>query len=75
MAGHIGQSLRRAGFSAIAFASGIPEAVERALRVPDATVVFSPGCGTGSLFPDKYARGEAFDEAATKLVPDAQTAR
>jgi UDP-N-acetylmuramoylalanine--D-glutamate ligase len=68
MAANIEAALRRAGFDAVVRAAGVVEAVERALEVPGATVVFSPGCGTGELFADKYVRGEAFDDAVSKLV-------
>jgi UDP-N-acetylmuramoylalanine-D-glutamate ligase len=73
MAGHIEHALRRAGFGSIAPTPDIPHAVERALDVPGAAVVFSPGCGTGSLFSDKYARGEVFDDAVTGLLSEGQT--
>jgi UDP-N-acetylmuramoylalanine-D-glutamate ligase len=68
MAANIAASLRAAGFAAVAEAAGMEEAVERAVEVPRAAVVFSPGCGTGSEFADKYARGERFDDAVSKLV-------
>jgi UDP-N-acetylmuramoylalanine-D-glutamate ligase len=72
MAGHIEAALRAAGYDAVAVCGDLAGAVARALDVPDATVVFSPGCGTGSGFADKYERGEAFDAAVSALLPGAQ---
>jgi UDP-N-acetylmuramoylalanine--D-glutamate ligase len=72
MAANIDGALCRAGFDAVVRAAGVVEAVERALEVPGAAVVFSPGCGTGQLFADKYVRGEAFDDAVSKLVSTGQ---
>jgi UDP-N-acetylmuramoylalanine-D-glutamate ligase len=72
MAGNIAGSLRTTGFDAIVHATDLDAAVERALDVAGAAVVFSPGCGTGSQFTDKYARGEAFDDAVSKLVSNGQ---
>jgi UDP-N-acetylmuramoylalanine-D-glutamate ligase len=72
MAANIEAALRRAGFGAVVRAAGMVEAVERALEVTGAVVVFSPGCGTGSLFADKYVRGEAFDDTVSKLVSTGQ---
>ena len=69
MAPHIETALRQHGFDAVARVAGVEEGVERALALPATAVVFSPGCGTGSMFTDKYARGEEFDEALAKLVP------
>lgn len=74
MAGNIEAALRRAGFDAIVTTAALPEAVERALDVTGATVVFSPGCGTGSLFADKDVRGEAFDDVVSALVSSGQAA-
>jgi len=68
MAANIEAALHAAGFDAIISCAGMVEAVERAMEVPGAAVVFSPGCGTGQLFADKYVRGEAFDDAVSKLV-------
>jgi UDP-N-acetylmuramoylalanine--D-glutamate ligase len=72
MAANIQAALRTAGFDAVVRAAGIEEAVERAMEVPGAAVVFSPGCGTGAEFADKYVRGEAFDDAVSKLVSISQ---
>jgi UDP-N-acetylmuramoylalanine-D-glutamate ligase len=68
MAANLEVALHRAEFDAVVRAAGVVEAVERALEVTGAAVVFSPGCGTGQLFADKYVRGEAFDDAVSKLV-------
>ncbi|HET8643789.1 MAG TPA: hypothetical protein VFM37_17770 [Pseudonocardiaceae bacterium] len=73
MAGHLTAALQAAGFRAVARAADLDQAVERALREPATTVVFSPGCGTGAMFADKYVRGEAFDDAVTRLVSAGQT--
>ncbi len=73
MAGHLEDALSAAG-CAFTTAAGIDDAVERALAVDDAAVVFSPACGTGTLFIDKYERGELFDAALDRLVPAGQTA-
>ena len=73
MADHIAASLRAAGFHAVALVARLEAAVERAVDVTGAAVVFSPGCGTGSLFADKYTRGEAFDDAVSKLIHSDQT--
>lgn len=75
MAGNIETSLRTVGFDAVVSCAhiAIAEAVERAMEVTGAVVVFSPGCGTGSQFADKYVRGEAFDDAVSKLVSSDQT--
>jgi UDP-N-acetylmuramoylalanine-D-glutamate ligase len=73
MAANIEAALCRAGFEAVVRTAGVVEAVERALAVTGAMVVFSPGCGTGRLFADKYVRGEAFDDAVSKLVSTGQT--
>ena len=72
MAANIEASLRTAGFDAVVKAAHLEEAVERAMDVTGAAVVFSPGCGTGSLFPDKHVRGEAFDDAVSKVVSSDQ---
>jgi UDP-N-acetylmuramoylalanine-D-glutamate ligase len=72
MAPNIEASLRTTGFDAVVRAAHVDEAVERAMDVAGAAVVFSPGCGTGSLFPDKHVRGEAFDDAVSKAVPSDQ---
>jgi UDP-N-acetylmuramoylalanine-D-glutamate ligase len=74
MAGHLVAALRAAGFAAADPCEGLEQAVERALRTPAEVVAFSPGCGTGAEFPDKYARGEAFDRAIANLVPAGQAA-
>ena len=74
MAGHIRAALGSVGFAATDWCAGLDQAVERALATPAEVVVFSPGCGTGSDFADKYARGEAFDRAVARLVPAGQTA-
>jgi len=68
MAHNIEASLRTFGFDAVVYTTDLEEAVERAMQVTGAVVVFSPGCGTGSLFPDKHVRGEAFDDAVSKHV-------
>jgi UDP-N-acetylmuramoylalanine-D-glutamate ligase len=72
MAANIEAALRRAGFDAVVRAAAMEEAVERALDVTGVAVVFSPGCGTGTEFADKYVRGEAFDDAVSKLVSAGQ---
>jgi UDP-N-acetylmuramoylalanine-D-glutamate ligase len=72
MAASIEASLREFGFDAVVRSTHIAEAVERAMKVNGAAVVFSPGCGTGSQFADKYARGETFDDAVSKLVSSDQ---
>jgi len=74
MADNIEASLRTVGFGAVVRSAHVDEAVERAADVSGAVVVFSPGCGTGSLFADKYLRGEAFDDAISKLVSSGQAA-
>ena len=74
MAAHLEDALGAAG-CAFTTAAGIDDAVERAFAVDDAAVVFSPACGTGTLFIDKYERGELFDAALDRLVPADQTAR
>jgi UDP-N-acetylmuramoylalanine--D-glutamate ligase len=68
MAANIEASLHAVGFDAVVRSAHIAGAVERAVDVSGAAVVFSPGCGTGAQFADKYARGETFDEAVSKLV-------
>ncbi len=75
MAAHLEHALAAAGYSSLARADGISEALERALEVEGAAVVFSPACGTGSLFIDKHERGELFDAALDRLVPTGQTTR
>jgi UDP-N-acetylmuramoylalanine-D-glutamate ligase len=75
MAANIEAALSTAGFGAVVRVTGMVEAVERALEVTGAVVVFSPGCGTGRAFADKYVRGEAFDDAISKLVSTAQALR
>jgi UDP-N-acetylmuramoylalanine-D-glutamate ligase len=76
MAGNIEASLRTAGFDAVVRCAHLEAAVERAIEVAGAVVVLSPGCGTGTgpgaPFADKYARGEAFDDAVSKLVSSDQ---
>jgi UDP-N-acetylmuramoylalanine-D-glutamate ligase len=72
MAANIEVALRRAGFDAVVRAASMDEAVERAMDVAGAAVVLSPGCGTGTQYADKYIRGEAFDDAVSKLVSTAQ---
>jgi UDP-N-acetylmuramoylalanine--D-glutamate ligase len=72
MAANIEAALRRAGFDAVVRAADMVEAVKHAMEVTGAAVVFSPGCGTGQLFADKYVRGEAFDDAVSKLVSTGQ---
>jgi UDP-N-acetylmuramoylalanine--D-glutamate ligase len=74
MTPHLAASLRAAGCPFVD-ADDIPHAVERALEVTGAAVVFSPACGTGTLFLDKYERGELFDAALDRLVPAGQTPR
>jgi UDP-N-acetylmuramoylalanine--D-glutamate ligase len=74
MAGNIETSLATTGFHAVIPTSHLKEAVQRALDVTGAVVVFSPGCGTGSLFADKHARGDAFDDAVANLVSSDQAA-
>jgi UDP-N-acetylmuramoylalanine-D-glutamate ligase len=69
---NIEASLRTTGFDAVVRAAHVDEAVERAMDVAGAAVVFSPGCGTGSLFPDKHVRGDAFDDAVSKAVSSDQ---
>jgi UDP-N-acetylmuramoylalanine-D-glutamate ligase len=74
MAGNIEASLATIGFHAVISTAHLEEAVERAMNVTGAVVVFSPGCGTGALFPDKHVRGEAFDDAVANLVSSDQAA-
>jgi len=75
MAAHLEAALASAGYSSLARADSIGDALERALDVEAAAVVFSPACGTGSLFIDKHERGELFDAALDRLVPTGQTTR
>ena len=72
MAGHLEAALRAAGFDAVTACGDLTAAVTRGLAVADAALVFSPGCGTGTLFTDKYERGEAFDDAVAAVLPDGQ---
>ena len=72
MAEPIEAALVAAGRSDFSRAESVRHAVELAMDVPDVAVVFSPGCGTGTLFVDKYARGEEFDDAVDRLVPAGQ---
>ncbi|MGI9031144.1 MAG: Mur ligase family protein [Ilumatobacteraceae bacterium] len=71
MARHLGAALADARCAFVTVDS-ITAAVERALAVDDAAIVFSPACGTGTLFLDKYERGEQFDAAIDRLVPAGQ---
>jgi UDP-N-acetylmuramoylalanine-D-glutamate ligase len=75
MAGPITDALRSACFAAVDRCGSLAQAVERALQAPAEVVAFSPGCGTGTEFVDKYARGEAFDRAVAALVPASQATR
>ena len=72
MAAPIEAALVTAGWNEFRRAESVPHAVELAMAVPNVAVVFSPGCGTGNLFVDKYARGEEFDDAVDRLVPAGQ---
>lgn len=72
MAANLEAAFRAVGFDAIVSCADVAEAVERALEVAGATVVFSPGCGTGREFADKYVRGETFDDVVSKLVSAGQ---
>ena len=72
MAANLEAALRAVGFDAVVSSASVAESVERALEVPGAAVVFSPGCGTGTEVADKYVRGEAFDDAVSKLVSAGQ---
>jgi UDP-N-acetylmuramoylalanine-D-glutamate ligase len=72
MAGHIEAALRAANFDAVVVCGDLTDAVSRALDVPGAALAFSPGCGTGSLFTDKYERGEAFDDVVSALLSGGQ---
>lgn len=74
MAGNIEASLRSVGFDAVVPTADLAQAVERAIGVTGAAVVFSPGCGTGSLFADKHVRGEAFDDVVSTLVSSGKAA-
>lgn len=69
MAGHLEDELAAAGAAAHRTAPDLAEAVRLALG-HDATVVFSPGCGTGTMYPDKYVRGEEFDRVVEGLLGD-----
>ncbi|HEY6748803.1 MAG TPA: hypothetical protein VI357_24190 [Mycobacteriales bacterium] len=75
MAGNLAAAFHAAGVDTVVRAADLDEAVERAVASPAPVLVFSPGCGTGSQFPDKYARGEAFDRAVRTLVSARQAAR
>jgi UDP-N-acetylmuramoylalanine-D-glutamate ligase len=75
MAGNLAAAFRAAGVDAVVRTADLDEAVERALACSTPVLVFSPGCGTGSQFADKYARGEAFDRAVRTLVSAGQAAR
>ncbi len=75
MAAPIEAALVAAGCSDFCRADSVRHAVELAMAIPDVAVVFSPGCGTGTLFVDKYARGEEFDAAVDRLVPAGQAVR
>lgn len=68
MAGPIEDALTALGFDRVTRAEDVGDAVGRAFGLEDLAVVFSPGCGTGTLFVDKYARGEEFDDAVDRLV-------
>ena len=68
MSDNIAAALRSIGFCEVAKAASIPEAVERAIEVSGATVVFSPGCNPWPEFVDKYERGENFDLAVSNLL-------
>ncbi len=75
MAAPIEAALVAAGCRDFCRADSVRHAVELAMAIPDVAVVFSPGCGTGTLFVDKYARGEEFDAAVDRLVPAGQAVR
>jgi UDP-N-acetylmuramoylalanine-D-glutamate ligase len=75
MSAPLERALRVAGFAAVDPCVRLEQAVQRALETPAEVVAFSPGCGTGAEFPDKYARGEAFDRAVATLVSAGQAAR
>ena len=75
MAAPIEAALVAAGWRDFCRADSVRHAVELAMAIPDVAVVFSPGCGTGTLFVDKYARGEEFDAAVDRLVPAGQAVR
>ncbi|MGH8835541.1 MAG: Mur ligase family protein [Actinomycetes bacterium] len=72
MAANIEASLWAVGFDRVVRCARLEEGVEHAMDVTGAVVVFSPGCGAGSMFADKYTRGEAFDDAVSKLVSGGQ---
>ena len=72
LAGEIEASLRRVGFDAVIRCDDVEHAVTRAVAEAGAALVFSPGCGTGSLFLDKYRRGEVFDNAVATAVSGGQ---
>jgi UDP-N-acetylmuramoylalanine-D-glutamate ligase len=74
MAANLAGSLGAAGCPFVV-AEDIPQAIQQALDVTGAAIVFSPACGTGTLFADKYDRGDLFDAALDRLVPAAQTPR
>lgn len=77
MGGNIAAALRAAGFHEVVSCADLVGAVERAAGVEEAAVVFSPGCGTGTQFQDKYRRGEVFDDAIAALlsgIPDGEEA-
>jgi UDP-N-acetylmuramoylalanine-D-glutamate ligase len=69
MAPHIEASLRGAGIDWFTRVDTIAEAVTRAVELPDVAIVFSPGCGVGTIWSDKYERGEEFDAATAAVVP------
>jgi UDP-N-acetylmuramoylalanine-D-glutamate ligase len=79
MAPHISAALRAAGCGRATVCPSLEDAVARAAAVADAAIVFSPGCGVGTMYADKYARGEAFDAAVgalgARVVPAGEAVR
>ncbi|HEY6794694.1 MAG TPA: hypothetical protein VI248_08430 [Kineosporiaceae bacterium] len=68
MSVHLADALHRVGFDAVSECADLVQAVRRAVDVPGAAIVLSPGCGTGALFGDKYERGDAFDHAVATML-------
>ena len=70
MAPHLHEEFAAAGVTRVQQTPDLASAVGAAANgciAHDATLVFSPGCGTGTMHVDKYARGEEFDLVVGRL--------
>ena len=71
MAPHLEAEFAAVGVVRVRRAADLAAAVSEAAgggMARDATLVFSPGCGTGALYVDRYARGEEFDRVVGRLL-------